>query len=196
MKIYFLAHGSGPASDCFNFEKFKLGRKFSQMLGRETKAITMILGKREDITFISGYFVGDLQKENENLEISVIEDERLDAKNKGLLGIVGGNYERLFGLVCNIIDLNKEMDAQSNAIILSASKDVFDIMRKDAKIRKLCYFGDEEIKNGKVTRSSQKISEGDIKEIEISRPFQIGYEGKVETIAERRIKERSQREKI
>lgn len=195
MKIYFLAHSSEKNNNNIDFESFKIGKKFNEKLNKNIKKVIIILSTREDISFLSGYFAGDLQKENDKLIISIIEDNRLDIKDRGVVSLVDKKTAELFNFVDNVIDLKKDINENETAIIISASQDVYNLMRRDFRIRKLCYFGDEEIKNNRVLKSSERINVGEIKEIILEKPFEVGYEGKFETIAERMITLRNQQQK-
>ena len=78
---------------------------------------------------------------------------------------------------------------EDSAIVIAATSDVFRAMQQ-GEASKYCYFGDETIdKFGRVTKSKRKIKTGEIVEIEMAKPLEVGYDGKIETIAERKIKE-------
>ncbi len=79
---------------------------------------------------------------------------------------------------------------KDSAIIVSATSDAFKAMQQ-GEARKYCFFGDETIDNrGRVTKSKKTIKTGEIVEVEIEKPFEVGYDGKIETLAERRLKEK------
>lgn len=84
---------------------------------------------------------------------------------------------------------------KDSAIIVSATSDVFRAMQQ-GEARRYCYFGDETIDSkGRVTKSKRTIKTGEIVEIEIEKPFEVGYDGKIETIAYRRAKEKQQKQR-
>ena len=85
-----------------------------------------------------------------------------------------------------------ENASENSAIIISSTSDVFRAMQQ-GRASEFCYFGDEEVtKLGMATRSKKAINTGEIVEIEIARPFEVGYDGKIETIAYRRALEKQQ----
>ena len=94
--------------------------------------------------------------------------------------------ENIYEMLTDIL----KQENKDSVVIISASAEVFRIMQKDRKIRKLCYFGDEDFMvGGFVSKSSKEIRPGDLKTIEIEMPREIGYDCKIETIAERRLNE-------
>lgn len=84
---------------------------------------------------------------------------------------------------------------KDSVIIISATSDVFRAMQQGDASR-YCYFGDETIdKKGRVTKSKRAIKTGEIVEIEMEKPFEVGYDGMVETIAHRRANEKQQKQR-
>ncbi len=94
--------------------------------------------------------------------------------------------------ICDMLEEYLKYDDGKTAILFAADTEVMSFMQNDDKVRRLCYFGDEKLsKFGNVTVSKVGINPAEIVEFEVGLPKEIGYDGKMETIAERKIAERA-----
>jgi len=180
---------------------------------KTTKKINILCGSSESEIAKAQELQQLLKELNPSLQVYLYEDYRLDVNLKNLFQnqhykfkpshtaayllnkIFKGEAFSKVGaksvLADGIYDILKIIATGDNykdgISVILADPQIYQIMQKDDKIRKLCYFGDETISKGKVSKSKQGIDFAEVKIIEVEMPYEKGYDGEFETIAERRL---------
>ena len=201
----------------YNYPEFNAGRRLAQMIDRDVQEIFLVSSPRKDISQKSGDIINAINGYRPGFKFFNTDDERIEFNGEFILGAtrlkpnkavpkilanlgvgIFDNFTKadkqaknLFEIIGAMLDYEK--DNRNIAFVISASSDVYKFMQSNKSVRKLCYFGDEKINVlGNISKSKQRISEGDVKMIEVALPKEIGYDGEIETIAARRIKEKNQ----
>lgn len=198
-----------------NYQDVTIGKKLVQKLNKDIDEVFIVHSPRKDIMSKTDEIINSLSSFRPGIKIYSASDDRVEFNDEYLSGFkglkpnktvpkilssigvsifsrIGTTNERINNLMEIISAMLDYNNTDRNIVfVLIADSDVFKFMQNNKQIRKYCAFGDEEIGCfGKISASKIKISNGDVKEIEIAVPKEIGYDGKVETIAETKIRER------
>lgn len=218
MKIYFIAHdneflGRSDSTDGF---AIKAGKRLSQIIDND-RDLFIVSSPRKDISESAINIINSLKVYNPGLQVFNIDDDRLEFNEEYCIGVRGLRPNKTVPKILESVgvtifknaskttkranELSEIIEAMLQyekankkcTFIISAGCDVYTFMQNNNFIRKLCYFGDEKINCfGTISKSKQKINKGDIKIIEVELPKEIGYDGRIETIAEIKTKEKNQ----
>lgn len=190
-------------------EKLILGnvRKAVKNLKNKENVVVVRSGERfmENADFIADYITNNF---GQTIKAATQRDQRLDYITD-FGSEISADFFSNFLDALKLISLKKEAIEEYNSdnmkefledsinfrcqnvkLLVLVEPEMIKIMQKNDKIRKLCYFGDEKFGLlGNATKSKMHFDANKMYSVEIDTPLEIGYDGAVYSIAQRKLME-------